>query len=192
MALIFTKNKPTGEPLPQWYNTVEDRFMNSHPSYTEMLTDIILSHARIDKLLSEIIAKLLVGTSRNSTGEGIANNILNEMSYRKKIEKLEDISELHLANDIQNIFKDLRKMGGIRNDLAHGDIVGMMRSDEFDKDFIIGLGEIDSLPKKEDTTKYKKIEKPFTAYSRLFCKYYNFFSADINEQIKALFGGEHE
>lgn len=192
MALIFTKNKPTGEPLPQWYNTVEGRFMNTHPSYTEMLTDIILSHARIDKSLSEIITELLIGTSKNSISEDITINILNEMSYRQKIEKLEGIKGLHLANGIKNIFKDLKKMGGIRNDLAHGDIVGMIRSDEFDKNFIIGLGEIDLLPKKEDTAKYKKIEKPFNTYSKLFCKYYGFFSADIKEQIKALFGGEHE
>lgn len=192
MALIYTKSKPSGEPLPQWYNTVEGRFMNAHPSYTEMLVDVILSHARIDNLLSEIIVELLIETSQNRIGKDIINNILNEMSYRQKIEKLESINELHLANDMQNIFKHLRKMGAIRNDLAHGDIVGMMRSDEFDKNFIIGLGEIDSLPKKEDTTKYRKIEKPFNTYSKLFCKYYGFFSADTKEQIKALFGGEHE
>lgn len=192
MALIFVKDAPNGKPLPQWYNTVEGRFMNACPSYTEMLTDIILSHAKLDTILSEIIMELLMRANENSISGIIVKCILDEMSYREKITILESAGALRLANGMKNIIKDLKKMGSIRNELAHIDIVGKMRSDEFDKNFITGLGELDMLPKKEDTIKYKKIEKPFDSYSRLYYKYFDFFSADTKEQVKALFGGEHE
>ena len=192
MAMLFAKRLPDGRESPRWYNTIEASFMSHMPSNIEMLTDIVLTHSRIDYLLGKIIVGLLYYKKTNLDDNEIDSFVrvlAGEISFMQKVKIIEEITCGKRVNTFKDLPDDLKKMAFIRNRIAHNDITHTLISERFSKDVAIALEKIiptDKMPSK------KLIVKPFRDYSKYYDKYFGFFSADIGFQIKELMGDKNE
>ena len=159
-------------------------FLDNPKTSAEKVAKIILTQAKIEKLLLDIIITLV---RQDDTGEN-ASIFERELglTYDKKLKILK-----LLTNNADNneLFESLSKMGNLRNKVAHRDLMGELATKEFENSFR-ACTEIRKLLGKKKTNKNADIEHIYDKYISSEERVKDFFDADTKEQIKYLRRGK--
>ena len=155
-------------------------FTKSASNDAEKVADIILTQARIEKLLTDIILEYI---KTDTTGDAISTVETSlGVTYNKKLELVK-----LLANNQgnKNFIELLEKMGNLRNKIAHRDVIGELAIKNFNKKLTCGAA-IEKIIGKQKTNKNTDLDHIYEKYDKNEQKVRSFFSADIEEQIDNL------
>lgn len=152
-------------------------FTKSASNDAEKVADIILTQARIEKLLTDIILEYI---KTDTTGDviSIVETSLG-VTYNKKLELVKLLANNQGNKDFIEL---LEKMGNLRNKIAHRDIIGELAIKNFNKK----LAAIEKIIGKQKMNKNTDLDHIYEKYNKNEQKVRDFFSADIEEQIDDL------
>lgn len=152
-------------------------FTKSASNDAEKVADIILTQARIEKLLTDIILEYI---KTDTTGDVISTVETSlGVTYNKKLELVKLLANNQGNKDFIEL---LEKMGNLRNKIAHRDIIGELAIKNFNKK----LAAIEKIIGKQKMNKNTDLDHIYEKYNKNEQKVRDFFSADIEEQIDNL------
>ena len=152
-------------------------FTKSASNDAEKVADIILTQARIEKLLTDIILEYI---KTDTTGDVISTVETSlGVTYNKKLELVKLLANNQGNKDFIEL---LEKMGNLRNKIAHRDIIGELAIKNFNKK----LATIEKIIGKQKMNKNTDLDHIYEKYNKNEQKVRDFFSADIEEQIDNL------
>ena len=155
-------------------------FTKSASNDAEKVADIILTQARIEKLLTDIILEYI---KTDTTGDVIsAVETSLGVTYNKKLELVKLLAN---NQDNKDFIELLEKMGNLRNKIAHCDIIGELAIKNFNKKLTCGAA-IEKIIGKQKMNKNTDLDHIYKKYNKNEQKVRDFFSADIEEQIDNL------
>ena len=167
---VLLKKDPKG-----YINTLTGEKVQD-PSSSEELSDVLLTHSRIDYCLVDIISYLILKSEKN---EDRLNNLIEKLSFEQKLSFISNTINLN-----ENFKKDMRDMENIRNNLAHKDIFPRLLFES------VTYPIDDLLPSHKDD-KATNIDRIFTKYNEKSEKWSKLFDLSVAEQIEIISKEHH-
>lgn len=204
MALIFFEGY-TGTPKERvWCNMITGEIRKDEPTVSEKIMDIVISHAKYDYDLSEIILALCQIDNNGKTIDDVSvdskkiEKHVRDNSFSKKLCELQCKYDIENITNFPNFFLGLRELNKLRNKLAHKSFIEHFIDDEkiikivddSGNGFTLNLGKQQQVIANAD---FKlDIDTIFKEYSEICGRYKNFFCKRLPEKLTALKGESNE
>lgn len=141
------------------------------PTVSEKISDVLLTHSRIDCCLVDIISYLILGSEKDEDRLG---DLIRRLSFSQKISFINDVIGLN-----ESFKKDMCDMENIRNNLAHKDIFPRL----FFESIEYSIDDVISKNKNDKTTDINRI---FLKYNEKSEKWNMLFGLSVAEQIETI------
>lgn len=202
MALIFFEGYTGVSREKVWCNMITSELKKEEPTMSEKMMDIVMSHAKYDYDLSEIILALRQIENNGKMIEDISINSkaiekhVQDNSFSKKLCELQCRYDVENVIDFPNFFTDLRKLNKLRNILSHKSFIEHFINDEKimkivddnGNSLIVNLGKQQQVLMGDDFE--SEINKLFQEYSKLCGQYKNFFCKELSEKLSLMKGAQ--